>query len=116
MVPLLDRPVRLPSVPAIVEFPVTVTPPAETVRPCAWVTAPFEATENLELGVDPDCRSRRLPEGVALVLTAKMTALPEPGLPAVATWSASPVLVPLSKDSTPLATAELELPHRWLKR
>lgn len=33
MVPELVRPVRLPSVPVMVELPVTVAPPLETVKP-----------------------------------------------------------------------------------
>jgi len=109
IVPDEVRPVRLVRVPLMVELPVTVMPPADTVRPCAWVTAPLEATENLLVGLLPDCKSNRLPDGDALVLTAKMTALPAPGLPAVVTFKALPVLVPLSKLRTPEATAELLL-------
>ena len=61
----------------------------------------MEATENLLVGELPDWRSNRLPDGLALVLTAKMTALPAPGLPAVVTLRAEPVLAELSRDRTP---------------
>lgn len=42
MVPLEVRPVREPSVPVMVEFPVTAMPPEETVRVAGVVMAPVE--------------------------------------------------------------------------
>lgn len=61
------------------------------------------------VGLEPDCRSRRLPVGLALVLLANIRAWPALGLPLAVTVNALLVLVPLSSFSTPLATAELEL-------
>lgn len=74
----------------------------------AATTLPAAFTLNLLVGLEPDCKSIRLPAALALVLLAKITALPLPGLPEVVTLRLLPVFVPLSKLNT-VPDAALEL-------
>src|SRR4051812_33732013 len=76
---------------------------------------PSAATLNLEVGELPACRSSRLPDGLALVLEAKIKALPLDGLPEAVTFRLLPVALPaltvVGPDSASVP-APLSTPNR----